>query len=88
MNVRITRIVFENTGHKSKFSVAKPVVEIIENADVRIYGNSVLKLTNFSIIADSNGFTFKDNSSNAEGITFSMEDLNKLKQLLENSTIS
>jgi len=66
----------------------QPVVEIIENADVRIYGNSELKLTNYSIIADSNGFTFKDNSSNAEGITFSMEDLNKLKQLLENSTIS
>ena len=64
----------------------QPVVEIIENADVRIYGNSELKLTNYSIIADSNGFTFKDNSSNAEGITFSMEDLNKLKQLLENST--
>lgn len=65
----------------------QPVVEIIENADVRIYGNSELKLTNYSIIANSEGFTFKDNNTGDYEI-FSMENLKQLKKLLENSTIN
>lgn len=65
----------------------QPVVEIIENADVRIYGNSELKLTDYSIIANSEGFTFKDNTIGEE-VSFSMSELKELKKLLTGATIT
>lgn len=64
----------------------QPVVEIIENADVRIYGNSELKLTDYSIVANSEGFTFKDNSAGEE-VSFSISELKELKKLLSGATI-
>lgn len=65
----------------------QPVVEIIENADVRIYGNSELKLTDYSIIANSEGFTFKDNFIGEE-VSFSISELKELKKLLSGATIT
>jgi hypothetical protein len=65
----------------------QPVVEIIENADIRVYGNSELKLINYSIIANSEGFTFKDNTIGEE-VSFSISELKELKKLLTGATIT
>lgn len=62
----------------------QPVVEIIENADIRIYGTSELKLDSFNIIANSNGITFGDGTEE-NNVTFSISELKKLKSFLTNS---
>lgn len=62
----------------------QPLLEIIENAEVRITGNSVLKMNDFSIEATSEGISF---GSGEDSVIFSIEELKKLKTFLNNSEI-
>lgn len=54
----------------------QPLVEIIEDAEVRITGNSELKLNDFSICAGADGITFSDGS---DSVTFTIAELKALK---------
>lgn len=80
---KYSKIPYEWNAYLEKLE-GQPVLEVIENSDVRIRGNSELKLTDYSIIANENGITFKDNT---DEVTFSMTELKQLKALLTNSSI-
>lgn len=62
----------------------QPLLEIIEDAEVRISGNSILKMNDFNIEATSEGISF---GSGENSVTFSIEELKKLKTFLSNSEI-
>lgn len=60
------------------------LLEVVEDAEVRISGNSILKMNDFNIEATSEGISFGDGT---EKVTFSIEELKKLKTFLSNSEI-
>lgn len=60
------------------------LLEVVEDAEVRISGNSILKMNDFNIEATSEGISF---GNGTEKVTFSIEELKKLKTFLSNSEI-
>lgn len=60
----------------------QPVLEIIDDSEVRINGNSVFKLNDFIIEANHDGINF---SNGNDTVTFSITELQKLKELIQNN---
>jgi len=60
------------------------LLEVIENAEVRIKGDSVFKMNDFSIVATSEGISF---GNGEDSVIFSIDELKKLKTFLNNSEI-
>lgn len=74
----------ENWNESLEKVEGQSLLEVIENAEVRIKGDSVFKMNDFSIVATSEGISF-GNGENS--VTFSIEELKKLKTFLSNSEI-
>lgn len=64
----------------------QPLMEIIENAEVRITGESVFKMTDFIIEATSEGISFSDGTED-NTVSFSISELKELKKFLSNTDI-